>query len=148
MLVAQKVRAIVKCSLCKKPRCVYANKKFNKNVHEEVNTIIASDEYACGGAFTDEESPLRHSVVTRRQLTCSSEKETQYFSSKLGFPIICCSCGGASGGRLVTEGDFMESLKRKFSVVRAVCEVCKAVGKKPFTRAPRFDQKKNKKSTN
>ena len=147
MLVAQKVRALVKCAMCKRPRCVYANIKLNKNVHEEVNKIIASDEYACGGPFTDEESPLRHSVVVRRQLTCSSEIEAQYFSSKLGFPIVCCCCGGASSGKLVTDSEDMEKLKRMFSVVRPICEVCKSAGKKPFTRAPRFDQKK-KTSTN
>ena len=94
MLMAQKVRA--RCALCRKPRCIYLNTKLTSNVKANVEFIISDGEYACGDSFTDDESYLRHSVVVRRQLPCTSSLETIYFLSKIGFPVVCCQCGGAS----------------------------------------------------
>ena len=116
MLVAQKVRALIKCALCRKPRFIYSNTKLTSNVKANVEIIISDGEYACGGSFTDDESYLRQSVVVRRQLTCTSPLETMYFSSTIGFPVVCCQCGGASGTSLVDDAE-TKALKRKFTVV-------------------------------
>jgi len=52
-------------------------------------------------------------------------------------------CGGASAAKLISEGSEMDNLKRKFSVVRAVCETCKLSG-----RQPRYDPTAKKKKSN
>ena len=142
--MAQEVRALIKCALCRKPRCIYPNTKLTGNVKANVEFIISDGEYACGGSFTDDESYLRHAVVVRRQLTCTSPLETMYFSAKIGFPVVCCQCGGASGAPLVDD-DETKALKRKFTVVRSVCSSCKRSRLEPMTRAPKFDDPKNKK---
>ena len=73
MLTAQKVRGVIECVMCKNPRCFYLNAKLSRAVNENVDYIVEEQGYACGGSFFDEESYLRHSVVVRRQLTCSSQ---------------------------------------------------------------------------
>ena len=145
VLVGQKVRAVVKCALCDKPRCLYSNSKFNTVVERNVKEIIKDGEYACGGSFVDDENYLRHSVVARRQLTCSSPLETTYYSCKLSLAPLCFHCGSTSGAKLADLSDMSE----KFAQVRPLCLHCKGQGLKAATRAPKMthpEAKKKKKS--
>ena len=125
-------------------RCLYSNSKLNDVVERSVKEIIADGEYACGGSFFDDENHLRHSVVARRQLTCSSPLETTYYSAKISLPPLCHHCGSTSGAQLADLSDVSE----RFAQVRPMCLHCKAKGLKPATRAPKMthpDAKKKKK---
>ena len=102
-------------------------------VERNVKEIIRINEYACGGSFVDDEDYLRHSVVARRQLTCASPLETNYYSCKLSLPPLCYHCGSTSGAQLADLTDELE----KFSQVRPLCLHCKGKGLKPATRAPK-----------
>lgn len=140
MLVSQKVRAIIKCAMCNNPRCIYVNAKLTGNIKANVDYLISEGEYACGGTFADDESYLRQSGIVRRQLTCGSQIETAYFSSKIALPTICCHCGGTSGAQ-VSDDEIIQGLKRKFSVVWPISTYCKdVVGLQPSTRGTKFDK--------
>ena len=140
-LVAQYVRAVIKCASCLKPRCIYSNCKFNDSVKKEVKSIIDDDTYICGGNFADDDSYLRHSAFVRRQLSCSEPMETAYYSCNLALPDVCFHCGSTSGAALADLTDLLES----FAQVRPLCIYCKTKGLKPATRAPIMTNKGAKK---
>ena len=73
MMVSAKVRGVIKCLMCRKPRCFYSNAKLTGAVKENVEYLVEEEEYVCGGCFVDDDSWLRHSVVVRRQLTYDSQ---------------------------------------------------------------------------
>ena len=73
-----------------------SNSKLNDVVERNIKEIIADGEYTCGGSFVDDDDYLRHSVVARRQLTCSSPLETTYYSAKLSLPTLCHRSGSTS----------------------------------------------------
>ena len=131
-LNTQSVRAVIKCALCMKPRCIYSNNKLNSSVQKEIKSVIEENVYICGGSFADDESYLRHSVIVRRQLTCAQPIETTYYSSKIRLPDICFHCGSTSGAALADLTNMVD----KFAQVRPLCVHCQAQGLKPSTRAP------------
>ena len=94
MMVSAKVRGVIKCLMCRKPRRFYSNANLTGAVKENVEYLVEEEEYVCGGCFVDDDSWLRHSVVVRRQLTYDSQIEVAYYSAKIGFNPICIHCGG------------------------------------------------------
>jgi hypothetical protein len=82
-LVGQRVRAVITCVLCQKSRCVYAQNALSKILKDEIINLEEDGEYSCGGALVDEDHHMRHSVVVRRQLNCSSPMKTTYYSAHI-----------------------------------------------------------------
>ena len=56
-LVSQRVRDVVKCSVCHRPRCVYANTKLNTHLMSALIEIKDNGDYACGGTLVADEDP-------------------------------------------------------------------------------------------
>ena len=111
------MRAVITCVLCQKPRCVYAQNALSKILKDEIINLEEDGEYSCGGALVDEDHHMRHSVVVRRQLNCSSPMETTYYSAHIQLPQACTYCGGTSDS-LLKEDKVIDELKRKHMTVR------------------------------
>ena len=47
-LVSQKVRDVIKCSICHRPRCIYVNAKINNDLK---TALRDNNEYVCSGAL-------------------------------------------------------------------------------------------------
>ena len=90
LLVAGKVRGVITCGECCKPRCIYAKTRLSEDQQVELQRIRESDIYTCGSSlFLSNDC-----IVVREGLLCSSVIETQYYSSVLvHFPPICYFCG-------------------------------------------------------
>ena len=66
-----------------------------------------------------------------------------YHSAKLvNFPPICYYCGGSE--ETLVNDEEMTELKQQYAVVRPICLLCKASGKKSFTSHPSNLKKRRK----
>ena len=138
VLVSQKVRAVIPCSSCFKPRCIYSSSKLPIGSKRGLASIVEKGEYMCGGSFVEDESPLRNMFIVRRQLACHMPMEVAYYSSKtVKLTPVCFHCGGVSGANLSNDND-IQALQKQHSVVRPICCFCKEQGKEPATRGTKF----------
>ena len=72
---------------------------------------------------------------TLRERGCINPIECQYYSSKLvSFPPVCYYCGISEES--FVEDDEIQQLREEYAVVRPLCFLCKAEGKKPFVKMP------------
>ena len=103
-LVSRKVRDVVKCSVCHRPRCVYANTELNTHLKSALTEIKDNGDYACGGTLVADEDPRRYSFIVRRELACHMSIEVAYYVAKcVSLPPVCFYCGGVSGGPLADD---------------------------------------------
>jgi hypothetical protein len=145
LLVAGKVRTIIVCSDCNKPRCVYAAASLASVERNRLKCLAETHVYTCGSILFPPESPLHHTIVCRQTLSCSSPMETQYYSgAATAFPPVCWYC--ASPEETLTNDDFMEDLKSQFAVVRPICFLCRSDGKRPATWGASNVAKRKKKN--
>ena len=113
-LTAQNVRDVVKCSTCKKPRCIYATRALSNREMIELRKIIKNYDYVCGCMIAPETSFLKGSIFSRLELHCNSPIESMYYGApKLNKrKDLCCHCG-KTGVSQDTE------LKRQYKTVIA-----------------------------
>ena len=83
LFVNSKVRSVVKCQKCCKPRCVYALKKLTSAESALVEEIDCSKLYIYGSPLLPSSSPYFNSIVVRRNLLCTDLVEVQYYSATL-----------------------------------------------------------------
>lgn len=132
---SSKVRSVIHCQECFKPRCVFASQKLQWNEKLLVKEVADEKLYTCGSSLFEPNSPLVDSVVVRRNIGCTTPIESQYFSAKLvSFPPVCYYCG-------VSEESFVDDatihqLRQEYAVVRPICFLCQSEGKKPFVKMP------------
>lgn len=94
LLVRGKVRGVMECGECSKPRCIYSPSKLASKDHDAIKHVKESDLFTCGSSLFPPDSVYNNSIVVREALICSSNMETQYFSSVLvHFPPVCYFCG-------------------------------------------------------
>ena len=141
LLVAARVRDFLRCCECSKPRCVYSASKFSFDERVQVQWIKDEGMYTCGISLFPDSHSLRHSIVVREALKCSSLVESSYYSSpRVCFESCCVYCGTCDD--LVDDEDMRETRKR-FHTVRPICDPCKSNGKTLVTRGPvNFNAKK------
>ena len=71
-LVKAKVRAIISCEECKKPRCIYANSRLTSQEEVCVKRMKEAKTYICGSPLFPDGSPLGCTVLVREALLCGS----------------------------------------------------------------------------
>ena len=134
LLIAARVRDVLVCCECSKPRCVFAATRLSYSENIEVQRIKDEGVYSCGMSVFPDAHPLRHSVVVKEALKCSSLVEAAYYSSpRVCFESCCVHCG--SSGNLVDDEDIKEA-QTQYHTVRPICTQCKCQGKKLVTRGP------------
>ena len=84
-----KVRAVICCGDCLKPRCIYANFRLSAREVECVKGIKETNIYTCGSSLFPDDSSLEKTAVVREAATCHSPMENQYYTSIL--PPVCHS---------------------------------------------------------
>ena len=94
LLVCGKVRGVICCGECHKPRCVYSQTTLSKEELNELNRIRESRLYTCGSSLFPSGSSHESNIVVRTALVCTSYVESQYYSAVLvHFEPVCYYCG-------------------------------------------------------
>ena len=126
LLVAGKVRGVITCGECCKPRCIYAKTRLSEDQQVELQRIRESDICNCvSSLFLSNDC-----IVVREGLLCSSVIETQYYSSVLvHFPPICYFYG--LGEECLVNNEEIQELKTHYATVMPICFVCMHDGRNP-----------------
>ena len=140
---AAKVRDVIVCQECYKPRCIYAKGKLSWTERVATKKVKESRLFTCGCALFPECSSYHGTIVVRQKLSCSAPMEAQYFSAKLVyFPPVCYYCGCPE--ETLCQNDEIAKLKEEYAVVRPICFLCLSSGKKVFTSHPSNMAKRKK----
>ena len=143
--MSAKVRAVITCGECLKPRCVYSRTKLSVTEQAKLTDVKESWLYTCGSSLFPPSSEFHGTIIARQSITCASPIETSYFSATLvHFPPVCYWCGGQE--ETLVKDDEYGHLSAHFQTVHAICFLCKAEGKMPFTRHPLNAAKRPRKS--
>jgi len=143
ILVCGKVRAIVTCDECKKPRCIYSLSKLSPRELQEIELVKETNLYTCGSSLFPPDSPYHNRIVVRVSLVCSNNMEAQYYSSVLvHFPPVCYYCG--LGEESLVNNEEMNELKESYAIVHPLCFICASDGKQPHCKQPGNVTKKRK----
>ena len=78
-----RVRTVIPCQECTKPRCVLAAKLLSTEEKAAIAIIDDSRMFSCGMPIFVSESPLHKTIVVCQKSTCTSPIEAQYYSAKL-----------------------------------------------------------------
>lgn len=139
-----KVRDVILCSECSKPRCIFAEKKLTREQDELILRIKEESFYTCGDALVQDDSD-EVGMVVREGISCNSGIETTYYSASLKhyLPLVCIQCGSADD-LLDDNHPYIAGLYEQYSVVRPICETCRSNGKDTKTWGKKFVSKKAK----
>ena len=119
-----KVRKVIVCGECHKPRCIYAASKLNREQEVLVQQVVESQTFTCGSTVFPPSTPLHDTIIVRQNCSCADPMEAAYYSSTLvKFPSVCFYCG-LNAEQLVSDIE----LKRQYGVVRPLCFVCQSQG--------------------
>ena len=120
-----KVRKVITCGDCCKPRCIYSATRLTREQEVFVQLVVESGVYTCGSVIFHPNSPYHNAIVVRQNCSCTDPMEASYYSSALvKFPSVCFYCGMGKDSLI----DDVE-LKRKFGIVRPLCSVRKGQGR-------------------
>ena len=124
LLVADKVRSIVPCAECGKPRAIYSRRKLTAvetaalDRQQEVLLYICGDQLFPTGPHKD--------TMVMKGLNCQSPVETTYYAGKTAaFPDVCFHCGNPNN----FSGPAVQQQKEEFGIVRPICDHCLHQGK-------------------
>ena len=142
-LVAQRVRDVIKCSNCSRPRCIFAAAKLSYNQSLRLRQLKDDNIYVCGVSLFPEKSQYQVNIVVRKSMSCSlSPVEAVYYSTKnISFPDVCFHCESAT---TLCNNDLIRELKCQFARVRPISMSCINAGKEPNTWEPNNLTKKKK----
>lgn len=112
----------------------------------EVQHVKDEGTYTCGVALFPEGHVLRHSVVVKEAMKCSSHVEISYYSApRVSFEPCCIHCGLYEE---LADDEEVKETRKKFHMVRPICTSCKNSGKNLITRGPKnFSAKRPKLQT-
>ena len=143
IITSSKIRCILICQECFKPRCVYAKTKLKPDEKSAIEEVQESRLFTCGSSLFPPDSPLSGTICVRKSLSCGDPMELSYFSAILvHFSPVCYWCG-LSEETLVRDQEFTD-LARNYQTAHAICMFCKQEGKLPFTRHPLNAPKRRK----
>ena len=133
LFVNSKVRRIIVCQECFKPRCIFSLRKLTTDEIAHIERIDDSRLYNCGSPLFPPSSSYYDTIVVRVGLSCADPVEVQYYSATLiSFPQVCYYCGISQEALL--ENDQIRELRKQYAVVRPICFICYSSGKRPATR--------------
>ena len=138
-----KVRGVIFCTECSKPRCIYSQSKLTHEQIQQISRLKDEDLYTCGASLFPPDSPYQTIIVVRAAIVCSSNMESQYYSSVLiHFEPVCFYCG--LGEESLADNDQIKELKTVYAIVYPICFLCLSDGKSPHCKHPSNVAKKRK----
>ncbi len=142
LLTAARVRDFLFCFECSKPRCVYAAARLTSDEDSQVQLVKNEGTYTCGVSLFPAAHSLRHSVIVKEALKCSSLVEAAYYSSpRVCFEACCVYCGTVDD---LVDDEQVRDTRKRYHTVRPICGQCK-LSKNLITRGPKnFNAKKNR----
>eukprot|EP00117_Sycon_ciliatum_P012732 scpid103079/ scgid13686/ len=109
------VRSCVYCTECSWSRCIYSHQKLSKQQVAAVANAVSAAAHECGAPLFP--AGDHEEIKVRCSINCNTPVKVQYFSAKIGCASCCFHCGKKE--QLLEEGDeYVQSLKRKLSIVR------------------------------
>ena len=143
LLVCGKVRGVIICIECSKPRCIYSHSKLTHEQIQVISKLKDADLYTCGASLFPPDSLYHSTIIVREALVCTSNMETQYYSSVLvHFEPVCFYCGICE--ETLVDNDQIKELKTMYAVVYPICFLCLSEGKSPHCKHPSNVAKKRK----
>ena len=136
MFTAQRVRGVVDCGECAKPRCIFSKNALAPLELTELFSAVHDTDYTCGSPLLPDNHPLAGKVFVRTTLRCQDTVELAYYSSKLNLPGICCYCTNESASR-------PQEFLAQFFTVLPICGACQSV-RPVVTRMPKADSKRKR----
>ncbi|XP_070546755.1 uncharacterized protein [Ptychodera flava] len=131
LLIAVKVRAVIRCSECLRNRCVYAPSKLSTSQMAAFIRVQEDNSYICGQPLFPCNHEFHSDVVVRQAVACTSPMETTYYSATtVSFEACCFYCGVQDS---LLNDDYITSLRSQYSVVRPLCKMCRDSGKEAKT---------------
>lgn len=126
-----RVRRVVYCFRCSKPRCIYAQKQLSTRERILLDQIITNCVFSCGSPLLPPLHPLGERISMKMFRSCEAPVEMAFYSSNLHSVNVCCYCG-SSENNLNEEAD----LSRRHRVTLPVCGQCKQVGRQAKSLLP------------
>jgi hypothetical protein len=135
---AKKVRTVVHCYSCAKPRCIYSTKQEDYDKYEtSLQATIEEFMFQCGDVFfPDITSEMGKIFLQKKKLTCSMSMERSYYNTEergLVIPDVCFHCGLHYG--ILTAENVQKLCKSEGFNVYPICEVCIQEGKELVKKA-------------
>lgn len=119
-----RVRCVVYCFRCSKPRCIYAQKQLSTRERILLEKIITNCVFSCGSPLLPPLHPLEEQISMKMFRSCDAPVEMAFYSSNLGSMNVCCYCGSSENNL-----DKEVELSRRRRVTLPVCEQCKQAGR-------------------
>ena len=138
LFTAQRVRQVVKCGECAKPRCIYSQTTLPTADMALLTSALSDVEYSCGSPFLPDGHPLRGEVFVRMVLRCMDTVELAYYLCKLNLPGVCCYCANDDASK-------PQEFQAKYFTVLPICQACQSV-KAVVTRMPKAGSKRKRAS--
>jgi hypothetical protein len=81
---ASKVRALVTCWLCGKPRCLYSTRELSVDSLEVLPQLLEAAHFVCGALLCQPDEPMGQEIAQKIDLNCKSAVEKSYFNPDSG----------------------------------------------------------------
>lgn len=126
-----RVRRVVYCFRCSKPRCIYAQKQLSTRERILLDQLITNCVFSCGSPLLPPLHPLEDRISMKMFRSCEAPVELAFYSSHLDSINVCSYCG-------TSEGDLSEEvdLSRRHPVTLPICGQCKLVGRQARSLLP------------
>ena len=125
LFVSYKVRFVIKCSECTKPRPVFSHSVLTDRALVPIIGEVSEYVYTCGAPILPPQSKFYDTVAVSPDLKCGTPIQFPYYSSKYGRSDICCYCAAEN-----CVFDNIRDLRKKArcKTVLPMCEECKDKG--------------------
>ena len=88
-----RVRSVVYCFRCCKPRCIYAQKQLSTRERDLLEEITADNVFSCGSALLPPIHPLGERISMKIFRSCDDPIEVAFYSSNLDTMVGMCRPG-------------------------------------------------------
>lgn len=140
-LYPSKVRFVVCCEECGRPRCIYAKNKPSEAQFRKLAAYLESVNYSCGDALFPEglegsDKKLADTFYNAEALTCRNEMELNYFNygglrGREEFEHVCACCGKDPAESPLVEKAKLAKVVTEGKVALPLCTQCFESGTKP-----------------
>ena len=119
-----KVRSIVHCYRCQKPRCIYSPRQLSKTERGALEELKNNTVFACNTSLIPPIHVLQGKIFLKN-LACSDDVEREYYTSPLRNPLVCYYCGTENN----KPSGQLAKLLQQFRLVVPSCSGCHLAGK-------------------
>ena len=90
------MRAVIHCTDCDKPRCVFSVKKLSAGQVVALQQAKEDNLYVCSVPLLPPDHEQADKLVVRSDMECGLVIEPSYFTACDNFPKVCYVCGDKS----------------------------------------------------